>query len=149
MTPDHPLTVQILEVSRLLRRRFELLLDEAGLGVTPGEARALRQISMAAPLATQARLAEAMSIEPMTLVGFLDRLESRGLVVREASPTDRRAKSVRVTAAAEPLLRRIDDVAAALRAELTAGIPEEDVDTTWRSLERMRLTLTAPARVDA
>ena len=60
-----------------------------------------------------------MNIEPMTLVGFLDRLEGAGLVVRQPQPGDRRAKLVSPTRKAEPLIRRIEEIAQAVRRQAT------------------------------
>lgn len=129
------------ELARLLRRRYEGMLDDAGLGVTAGEARTLRHVSRA-PGASQAVIAERMGIEPMTLVGFLDRLESRGLVRRVPNPTDRRAKHIELTEAAVPILERVDGVLSSMRKEATAGIPQAELDVTSRSLDQMKLALT-------
>ena len=48
-----------------------------------------------------------MNIEPMTLVTFLDKLESRGLVAREPDPTDRRAKIVQLAPDAQSTLEQV------------------------------------------
>lgn len=86
----------------------------------------------------QVALAERMGIEPMTLVSFLDRLEKRGLIARETDPSDRRAKIVRVTPAARPLLTRIDAVAEALRREAVTGLSASEIEVVRSALERMR-----------
>ena len=58
------------------------------------------------------RLAEKVALDKSTLTGILDRLERDGLVKRVASPDDRRALFVRLTARARELqddLTRIYD----------------------------------------
>lgn len=49
------------------------------------------------------RLADQMNCEPSNLTGLVDRLESRGLVARQAFPEDRRVKCVALTEAGERL----------------------------------------------
>jgi DNA-binding MarR family transcriptional regulator len=129
------------DAARLFRQRFEDALAAAGLDITAGEARTLYHAAKGAG-ARQAVLAERMNIEPMTLVNFLDRLESRGWIVREPDPGDRRAKIVRVTAAARPLVERVDEVAAGVRARACAGLSARDVAAVRRGLQAMRMNLS-------
>src|SRR3712207_1267888 len=93
---EEPLGFLLVDVTRLLRDRIDHALEQAGLSITPGEARALVYVSRLAPL-QQRELAAQMSIEPMTLVRYLDRLEERGLIRRDTDPADRRAKLVTLT----------------------------------------------------
>lgn len=78
----------------------------------------------------------------MTLVGFIDRLEGRGLVVREADPEDRRAKTVRLTPAAQPLVEEIKVVLTRTREEATRNFTPEEIETMRRLLDRMRSNLS-------
>ena len=75
-SPDDTIGFLVVDVARLLRHRFEAALDAAGLGVTAGEARTLHHAA-AAGLVRQALIAERMAVEPMTLVGYLDRYKDR------------------------------------------------------------------------
>lgn len=140
----------ITDVARLLRRRFEAALGEAGLGITPGEARTLFHASAAGPV-RQSLLAERMAVEPMTLVGYLDRLEGRGLVERLADPRDRRAKVVATTTAAQPVLSRIAEVAAGVRAAALDGLSPAEAEALQQALVLMRANLgeAAAERVGA
>src|SRR6185436_6922692 len=99
--PDspQPLTFLMLDVSRLWRQRLERALDEAGLGLTAGEARALFVVGRH-PALRQTELALRLNVEPMTMCGYLDRLEAAGMIERKPDPGDRRAKLVRPTAKA-------------------------------------------------
>ena len=117
----------ILDIARLLRTEFERRVSDAELGVTPGEARALATVARAGPL-RQHDLADLTGLGAMSVTGFLDRLERAGLIEREADPRDRRAKLVRVTGAAAPLLARLKRIGDEVRAVTRGDIPDEDWD---------------------
>ena len=129
------------DAARLFRQRFEEALAVEGLDITVGEARTLFHAARGGG-ARQSVLAERMNIEPMTLVNFLDRLESRGWVRREVDPKDRRAKVVRVTEAARPLVERVDKIAADVRARASVGVSSREMSATRRALQAMRANLS-------
>ncbi|MFG1204978.1 MarR family transcriptional regulator [Xanthobacter aminoxidans] len=142
MRPPPPTTTPqlgfvLVDAARLYRARIDRAFEGAGLGLTPGEARALAHINVN-PGLRQSALAEKMSVEPMTLVGFLDRLEALGLVVREVDPTDRRAKIVALTDAARPYLDGIEQAAARAREEATRGFSDEERAQLREFLDRIR-----------
>jgi MarR family transcriptional regulator for hemolysin len=137
---EEPISVLLSDVTRLFWRRLEGALKAAGLDFTAAEARTLVNVARH-PGARQATLAERMRIEPMTLVGFLDRLAARGLVERGADPADRRAKLVRTTPAADDLVDRILAVSAVVKAEVTAGLAADEIDRLRDMLQRIRANL--------
>lgn len=128
------------DVARLLRRRFERALAQAGLGLTPGEARTLFYASRCGTV-RQSVLADEMSVEPMTLVAYLDRLEQAGLICRAPDPADRRAKRVELSAAAEPVVAQIMDIAHGVREGASAGLTPADIETLRRALQVIRANL--------
>ncbi|MEP9354297.1 MarR family transcriptional regulator [Xanthobacter sp. KR7-65] len=130
----------LVDTARLYRTRIDRAFEHAGLGLTSGEARALAHINLHRGL-RQSALAEKMSVEPMTLVGFLDRLEALGLVTRETDPSDRRAKIVVLTPAASPYLDGIEIAAGRAREEATSGFSEDERRLLRDLLERMRANL--------
>lgn len=133
----------IVDVARHLRRRFDQALTDAGFRLTAGEARTLAHASRHDGI-RQSELAERMGVEPMTVVSFIDRLEKRGLVERAPDPSDRRAKLVRTTPAATPLLDEIETIGRLVRGEATMGLNEADVEALRQTLKHMRANLTAP-----
>ncbi|MEJ1159837.1 MarR family winged helix-turn-helix transcriptional regulator [Prosthecomicrobium sp. N25] len=139
-TPEEPISVLLSDVTRLFWRRLEAALKGAGLDFTAGEARTLVNAARS-PGLRQAALAERMRIEPMTLVGFLDRLEARGLVERSADPADRRAKLVRTTAAAAEMVERVLSVSAIVKAEVSAGLTPAEIEVLRDLLQRIRANL--------
>jgi MarR family transcriptional regulator, transcriptional regulator for hemolysin len=132
----------ITDTARLLRAEFDRMISEESLGITPGEARALAHAARAGAV-RQAALAERMGVEAMTLSTYLDRLEEQGLVTREPDPADRRAKIVRLTAAAGKILPRIEKVGERVRLEATEGIGEADWAGFLATLMHLRENLLA------
>ncbi len=136
-TIEDPLGFVIVDVARLLRRRFEKALENAGLGLTVAEARTLAFVSRR-PGLRQSTLAEELCVEPMTLVGFLDRLEAAGLVERIPDPADRRAKLIRLTPSAANIVRRIRTIGKSVREEAERGIDPDVVDALRLTLLKMQ-----------
>jgi MarR family transcriptional regulator for hemolysin len=139
MTED-PLGLVLVDVARLLRRRFEKALENAGLGLTVAEARTLAFVSRR-PGLRQSTLADELSVEPMTLVGFLDRLEAATLVERIQDPADRRAKLIRLTPNAAGIVRRIRTIGKAVREDAERGIDPAVAETMRLALLKMQENL--------
>src|SRR6516165_9994441 len=100
------------DVSRLYTRRFE---DRAqGFALTLPQCKALAYLSKNEGV-SQKRLAELIDVDPMSLVRILDRMEADGWVERRPDPEDRRARSLRVTERAKPLVDHIWHLAAETR----------------------------------
>lgn len=142
---EAPLGFLIVDTARLYRARIDRAFDLAGLGLTSGEARTLAYVDFH-PGHRQSALAVKMNVEPMTLVGFLDRLETEGLVVRAADPKDRRAKIVTLTTAAAAYLEGIYAAAALARADATEGFTEEERALLRDLLVRVRTNLARDHR---
>lgn len=144
---EPPLGFLLVDAARLYRSRIDNAFEQAGLGLTAGEARTLAHVNIN-PGLRQTALAVRMNVEPMTLVGFLDRLEAQGLVVRETDPTDRRAKIIRLTEAAAPLLERVNAAAGTVRETALADIPTAERDAFRAMLEVIRKNLCAVSKVE-
>jgi MarR family transcriptional regulator, transcriptional regulator for hemolysin len=82
-----------------------------------------------------------MNVEPMTLVTFLDKLESRGLVARAPDPTDRRAKIVQLAPDAEPTLEQVHGITRTIQAEALQDFRPEEVEMLRTLLKRMRANI--------
>ncbi|MEP2706573.1 MAG: MarR family winged helix-turn-helix transcriptional regulator [Roseibium sp.] len=123
--PNVAVTMLVVDLARLLRRNFEAALADVDTGLTAGEARTLFYV-WRDPGQRQAAIAEAMYIEPMTLVGYLDSLQKAGLIKRCPDPGDRRAKLIQLTAEADPVLERIGIALKSVRSKALDGVPVED-----------------------
>ena len=90
---------------------------------------------------TQAKLAQAMEISRATLGGLITRLEAAGLVRRQRVSTDRRANAVVVTARGVKLLDEMQSVGLSVTAEITKGIPAEEIEKSEMVLHQMKRRL--------
>jgi DNA-binding MarR family transcriptional regulator len=75
--------------------------------------------------ASQLELAELCGLLPAQVVPVLDEMESRGLVERTRSETDRRRSVVRVTAAGRKLLVKADALGASIMDALFTDVDPE------------------------
>jgi MarR family transcriptional regulator for hemolysin len=142
LMPGNSLGFLLTDLSRLFRQTFEKVVGNAGLELTPGEIRALAQVARHSG-ARQAVLADRMGVEPMTLSAYLDRLEAHGLIVRTTDPTDRRAKVISHTPAAETMFEQVRPLAMQVYAQMTAGIDEDNLRIVDEALTAMRANLVS------
>ena len=82
------------------------LRETQAFGVTPVHFAALQTVA-SQPGIDQRPLARTVGLDTSTITGVIDRLESRGLLVRSASPEDRRVLQLTPTDAAIQLLAAI------------------------------------------
>lgn len=138
------------ETSRLLRNDFERRIAGIGLDITPGEARALIYVA-ANDGARQSIIAERMGVEPMTVCGYIERLERRGLVARRPDPADKRAKQVHTTDAADGTIAAIRAEAKRMVEQVQAGLDAESRALLLAALKHLRGNLleTSGDRPDA
>ncbi len=132
----------LTDLARLFRGEFERRVAEARLGVTPAEARVLAHVAREAPI-RQHVLAERLGVAQMSLTGFLDRLEAAGLVERLCDPEDRRAKLVRPTPAAGPVLEGVATIGAAIRATARGAMSDAEWNAFRATATKVRDTLAA------
>jgi MarR family transcriptional regulator, transcriptional regulator for hemolysin len=109
-------------------------------GLTAGEAHTLAYVALY-PASRQTALAAQMNIEPMTLVTFLGRLESRGLIARDPDPTDRRAKIVQLAPDAQPTLEQVLGVTKKVQEEALQDFDPDEVERLRTLLKRMRANM--------
>src|SRR5271170_2065556 len=76
---------------------------------------------------SQSELADRLGVEGATMVAMVDRLVKAGLVVREASKTDRRVKRVVLTDAGNRLYDTVKAVAAGVRKELLVRVDAQQL----------------------
>ncbi|MCE1235395.1 MAG: MarR family transcriptional regulator [Hyphomicrobiales bacterium] len=138
--PDEPLGILFSDVARLFWRRLEQAFAAAGHDMRSAELRVLMTV-VDRPGERQSRLAEALFIEPMTLVGHLDRLEKKGFVERRPDPADRRAKRVHPTPAAAPALELLRAASAEVRAAQVARLADDEIPILRDLLQRVRAGL--------
>lgn len=92
--------------ARRLRRGSAAQL--APLGITYGQARALRLVGEAGRPLRMAELASQLEVVPRSVTTMVDALETAGLVARAPDPADRRSVLVSTTLAGHRLLQRLE-----------------------------------------
>jgi DNA-binding MarR family transcriptional regulator len=130
---------EVAETARLIRREAN---KRAGtLGATKAQWRVLARLSRAGAPLRQIALAEALDVEPITLCRMIDRLEEAGLVERRRDGSDRRAWRIHLTAAAAPVIAKLEKMGIAFNADILAGVSEEDRAAARRVLASIRTNL--------
>jgi MarR family transcriptional regulator, transcriptional regulator for hemolysin len=112
----------IHDAGRLLRRNFEKRGQEHGLSSAQWRL-LVRVVREQNP--TQARLAELMEIEPISVSRLIDRMEQSGWVRRCAHETDRRVNRVVPTDKSLSAYSAIKAVAAEVFEEALTGVDED------------------------
>jgi DNA-binding MarR family transcriptional regulator len=108
-----------------IRRVFKVVNEQSKraeheTGITGPQLWAIKVIGDMSPIKVS-DLASRMYLHPATVVGILDRLESRGLVKRERSKEDRRVVKVELTGEGKNVVKKAPQVAQGL---LVAGLEE-------------------------
>lgn len=127
------------DVSRLLRRRFQLRLKTDGL--TRGQWSVLVHLARHEGI-NQTSLADILEIEPISLVRMLDRLEQAGWLERRPDPSDRRARLLYLRPEAGEALEPIWALGAEVRQAALSGVSAAEQDQLIEILLRMKENLS-------
>lgn len=88
----------------------------------------LHNIHQLPPDQSQIQLAKAIGIEQPSLVRTLDQLEEKGLISRQVCVSDRRAKRIRLTDKALPVIAEMEVVIGKTRSEILSGISPQQLE---------------------
>jgi DNA-binding MarR family transcriptional regulator len=130
----------VADIARLLRRSMDRRLQS--LGLTQAQWRAIVHLSRSEGI-TQAMLAEALEIQPITLTRLIDRMESAGWVERRTHPLDRRAVQLYLTAQSQPILEEMHARASDTLSDATRGLSPRAQRQLVATLEQIKQNLTA------
>lgn len=144
--PEHGLAVLVNDVSRLMRKQFDLRARK--LGLTRAQWRVLANLRRLEGV-NQRALAEILEIENITLGRHIDRLESVGLVERRRDESDRRAWRLYLDKKARPIIDRLNAIQAETHEQALAGIAQTDVTALLDCLQRIKGNLTGQDSGDA
>ncbi|HEY0451580.1 MarR family winged helix-turn-helix transcriptional regulator [Actinophytocola sp.] len=86
---------------------------------------------------TQIRLAELCQMDKTTMVVTIDELEKAGLVERQLSPTDRRARIIVVTDEGRRVVTEAERIVADVYRDVLSVLPEDDRAIFVNSLTRL------------
>jgi DNA-binding MarR family transcriptional regulator len=86
---------------------------------------------------SQRRIAEALDLDPSTVVALVDDLAGAGWAERKQDPQDRRTRLIGATAAGRKALQAASGIVGALHADLLAPLSEQERDTLLALLRRI------------
>ncbi len=128
----------VARLARVWRRKADRALSEHGL--SEATAHPLLILSRAGTCVRQGVLADEMSIEGPSLVRLIDLLQAEGLVERREDPTDRRAKTLHITALGQNKVEQINHVLRRVRAELLADVSADELAVTFAVLRKIEIS---------
>ncbi|MBR9843498.1 MAG: MarR family transcriptional regulator [Rhodobacteraceae bacterium] len=114
---------------------FAKYAQEAGYDLTPVQFAAMDAIN-ANPGVDQARIAALIAYDRATIGGVIDRLEKKGLVRREVSQRDRRAREVFLTQGGQEAVKAMLPVVRKMQDEILSGLNTAERNTFLRLSEK-------------
>ena len=120
--------------SKLFANKFNDALTP--MGINRSAWMALYYIDQQAQI-RQRDLAELIGITGPSMVKIVNQLRADALITVAVSTKDHRARLLTLTTAGEGLLKQSIPLAEAFREQVTAGIPQADLDTLDRVMEQM------------
>jgi DNA-binding MarR family transcriptional regulator len=134
-------TDTVAEIIDNIRRVFQVVNEhskqaERKTGLTGPQLWAIKTISQGAPIMVS-EIAMRMHLHPATVVGILDRLETRGLVRRIRSQEDRRVVRVELTGPGEDLVKKAPEVAQGLLVSGLEQLKTKNLKTIAASLDQL------------
>ena len=127
----------------LLSRKWRARVDERmkPTGMTLARSTVLYWLSELPGIVTQRELADTVGIEGPTLVRQLHALEAQGLIERVPFEGDRRAKGIRLTEAALPVLAVLKELGDALCDEHFGKLEKRRLASATRLVREARTAL--------
>lgn len=86
-------------------------------------------------------VAEALGLEPSSLVRLIDHLVDAGLVKRSEDSNDRRARTLHLTADGRRRAAQLEKGLAALRRSLFRGVDRSDIETCLKVLDSLNAAI--------
>lgn len=138
---------QVANIIDNIRRFFQVLNEHSKLveretGLTGSQLWAIKTIAGAEPI-KPSELARRMYLHPATVVGLIDRLVNRGVVVRDRSEQDRRVVEIRLTEAGRRLLLSAPEVPQEMLVEGLEGLSHEKLSRVADGMEDLVVILGA------
>jgi MarR family transcriptional regulator, transcriptional regulator for hemolysin len=132
--------LKLTVIARQMRVSFDRAVERSGLTQAQWT---LIAVVARRPGATQRVVAELLELREITAGRIIDRLCSEGYLRRSENPSDRRAYSVHLTPAAQPILEQLDKLGRIHEAKLFAGFNDEDVEKLESLLDALAENLSS------
>jgi MarR family transcriptional regulator for hemolysin len=137
MQPDlrHTLGRLIGQAARQWRRAVDARLQPFGL--TEASWLPLLHLSRAGVPMRQKDLAASLVLDSSSVVRLLDGLQVAGFIERREEPSDRRVRSIHLTALGRATVEQVEDVARQVRAGTLAGLTDAEIEAASRVLRHV------------
>ena len=125
---DHEL-MQLTMSLTAISRAYKAVADQvaSGFGLSQATAWPVVMIARLGGGVRPGTLADALGLEPSSLVRIIDQLIASGLVERRDDASDRRARTLHLTARGEACAAQLEEALVPFRRTLFAGIPQQDI----------------------
>ncbi len=130
-------------LARQMRQRFDERVEQMGLTRTKW---VLIATVASHPGATQREIAEKLQVTDVTAGRLIDQMCADGLMQRRDSPHDRRAYSVVLTPAAQPVVEKLGKAAEAYEAETFVNFSEAELDMLDQLLSKLSDNMCSKGR---
>lgn len=130
----------IRQVRDNLWARMESELARSGHDLTFSQYVTIKKL--ATGVASVTDLARAAELNPGAMTRLLDKLEARGLVLREADPADRRAVNIQLTDAGRAMWLDVNQCGQRVRERAMHGMSDAEREQLTRMLEQVRDNLS-------
>jgi len=139
-TPEKEFIFALHDVARL----FKTYADQrvSALNMTRSQWAVLSRLERCEGV-SQAELAQALDLAPISLARLIDKLSDQGLVERRADETDRRAYRLYLTPAVAPVLKRLSALSKDVMGVALAGVAPNDVADMTGRLSHIKANLKA------
>lgn len=132
------------DLARLVRAWRALIDDRLKpLELTQTHWVTLHNINMLPPEQSQIQLAKAIGIEQPSLVRTLDQLEEKKLITRQTCASDRRAKRIKLTEEAAPIINKMESVIDSTRKEILSGMSSVEIEQLGGMLSRLEKNIAS------
>lgn len=125
----------VSKLSNKLRRKLDMLSSRKEFSGSQG--RTLHFLLAQTEDVFQKDIEEEYSIRPSTATEMLKQMEKNGLIVREPVSYDNRLKKIVLTDKALTYQHQVIEDLSDLERTLTKGIPEADLETFFKVIEKM------------
>ena len=129
---------QLADVARTMRTYVDQRAREHGM--TRAQWGALARLERQEGM-TQAEMAEALEVQPISLLRLIDRLCQQNLMERRPHPRDRRANRLYLTDKGRATLTRLAPLSKEVTGDILAAMPEKDVAELLRALLVVKLNI--------
>jgi MarR family transcriptional regulator for hemolysin len=133
------LTMTLTQVARAYKAAADRM--AADFGLSQATAWPVVMISRMGNGVRPGAVADALGLEPPSLVRVIDQLIEAGLVERHDDATDRRAKTLHLTAKGRLCATRLEKALTLFRRQLFADIDRADIDACTRVFAALNVAI--------